>query len=330
MPTFSIIIPVYNRPDELKELLDSVAGQLCRDFEVLIVEDGSEVKSEFLTFQYEQQFPINYIYQSNQGPGPARNTGAQQAKGRWLIFLDSDCILPADYLSIISKEVESEDFDCFGGPDKPHPDFNTIQKAIGYAMSSVLTTGGIRGAKENLDIFYPRSYNLGVRNSVFNALKGFTNMRFGEDLDFSMRLLKKGYSTRLIKEAFVFHKRRNNFRSFFKQVFNSGIARINLEIRHNGTLKFVHWIPSLFVAGHLLIIAGSFVNPWYLLFLLVVPIILLIHAHHVTREIKTAIWAVPAAFTQTFGYGLGFLEALISRKLLGKKEFHAFHKNFYK
>ena len=330
MPTFSIIIPVYNRPDELKELLDSVAGQIYRDFEVIIVEDGSETKSEHLAFQYEQQFPINYLFQANQGPGPARNTGAQQAKGRWLIFLDSDCILPADYLGIINKEVECEEFDCFGGPDRPHPDFNTIQKAIGYAMSSVLTTGGIRGAKEKFDIFYPRSYNLGVRNSVFNSLKGFTSMRFGEDLDFSMRLLKKGYSTRLIKEAFVFHKRRNNFRSFFKQVYNSGIARINLEMRHKGTLKPVHWIPSLFVVGHVFVLAWSLFNPWYLLILLFVPIVLLFHAHHVTKEFKTTLWAVPAAFTQTFGYGLGFIEALISRKLFGKKEFHAFHKNFYK
>ncbi|GAO28660.1 glycosyltransferase [Geofilum rubicundum] len=330
MPTFSIIIPVYNRPDELKELLDSVAGQICRDFEVIIVEDGSEMKSEQLTFQYKQQFHINYLYQTNQGPGPARNTGAQQAKGRWLIFLDSDCILPNDYLNIISQEVDCEEFDCFGGPDRPHPDFNTIQKAIGYAMSSVLTTGGIRGAKENLDIFYPRSYNLGVRNSVFNSLKGFTNMRFGEDLDFSMRLLKKGYSTRLIKKAFVFHKRRNNFRSFFKQVYNSGIARINLEIRHKGTLKPVHWIPSLFVLGHILIVIGAFFNPWFLLLLMFIPTVLFFHAHHVTKELKTAFWAVPAAFTQTFGYGLGFFEAVISRKLLGKKEFHAFHENFYK
>jgi glycosyltransferase involved in cell wall biosynthesis len=330
MPTFSIIIPVYNRPEELRELLESVAEQICRDFEVIIVEDGSVVKSEVLALQYEPQFPINYIFQSNQGPGPARNTGSLQAKGRWLIFLDSDCILPVDYLEIINQEVKCEEFDCFGGPDKPHPDFNTIQKAIGYAMSSVLTTGGIRGAKENLDIFYPRSYNLGVRNSVFNSLKGFTTMRFGEDLDFSMRLLKKGYSTRLIKEAFVFHKRRNNFRSFFKQVYNSGIARINLEIRHKGTLKPVHWIPSLFVAGHFMIFAGSIFNPFFLLMLLFVPVVLFVHAHHVTKEIKTAFWAVPAAFTQTFGYGLGFIEAFISRKLLGKKEFHAFHKNFYK
>lgn len=330
MPSFSIIIPVYNRPDELSELLESIAVQTYRDFEVIIVEDGSETKSDNLAAEYSSRFPIRYIYQENSGPGPARNTGSKEANGRWLIFLDSDCILPEDYMAIVNRETSSEDFDCFGGPDKPHPQFNTIQKAIGYAMSSVLTTGGIRGAIESLDRFYPRSYNLGVRNSVFFSLGGFSTMRFGEDLDFSMRLLKKGYSTELIREAFVFHKRRNNFHSFFKQVYNSGIARINLEIRHKGSLKAVHWLPSLFVIGHVAILALAFYNPLFLLLLLVVPGILFFHALYETKELKTALWAIPAAFTQSFGYGLGFLEAFISRKMLKEEEFHAFGKNFYK
>lgn len=330
MPTFSIIIPVFNRSEELEELLETISTQNFRDFEVVVVEDGSDQPCEHVVDKFKSSFPIKYVVQENKGPGPARNTGADKAAGRWLIFLDSDCMLPADYLDLVNHETEGEDFDCFGGPDKPHPSFNIKQKAIGYAMSSVLTTGGIRGAKENLDIFYPRSYNLGVRKSVFKVLEGFSEMRFGEDLDFSMRLLKKGYSTRLIKPAFVFHKRRNNFRSFFKQVYNSGIARINLEIRHKGTLKLVHTLPSLFVLGHFGIFALSCLNPFFLLLLMVVPTVIYLHALNETKEHKTAFWAIPAAFTQTFGYGLGFIEALILRKLLKRNEFHAFRSNFYK
>jgi glycosyltransferase involved in cell wall biosynthesis len=330
MPNFSFIIPVFNRAEELEELLETINHQTNKDFEVVVVEDGSQHTCKHVADRYKDIMPVNYLYQENKGPGPARNFGADAAVGRWLIFLDSDCLLPFNYLDIITNEVDCEEFDCFGGPDKPHPSFNIIQKAIGYAMSSVLTTGGIRGAKENLDIFYPRSFNLGVRNSVFKSLGGFSEMRFGEDLDFSMRLLKKGYSTRLIKNGFVYHKRRNNFRSFFKQVYNSGIARINLEIRHNGTLKPVHCIPTLFIFGNLAIVLYAFCNPLILLLLLVVPLVIFSHAYSQTKELKTSLWAIVASFTQTFGYGLGFLEALILRKILKRKEFHAFHKNFYK
>jgi glycosyltransferase involved in cell wall biosynthesis len=330
MSTFSFIIPVYNRSEELDELLDSMQHQTDKNFEIIVVEDGSEFPCKDVVAKYQSTLNIKYLCQSNKGPGPARNTGSQIAHGGWLIFLDSDCLLPANYLEIIEKSVACDEFDCFGGPDKPHSGFNTIQKAIGYAMSSVLTTGGIRGAKENFDRFYPRSYNLGVRKSVFQVLNGFSEMRFGEDLDFSMRLLEKGYSTRLIKEGVVYHKRRNNFHSFFKQVYNSGIARINLEIKHKKTLKPIHALPSIFVLGHAGILLLAFFNPWILTLLLVVPITVFCHAWYVTKGQKTAWWAVMATFTQTFGYGLGFMEAFIVRYILRRKEFHAFRSNFYK
>ncbi|HKL71317.1 MAG TPA: glycosyltransferase [Marinilabiliaceae bacterium] len=330
MAKFSFIIPVYNRGSELRELLTTISSQTERDFQVVVVDDGSEEPCKDIVSLFEDQFDISYQFQNNQGPGPARNNGSLLAKAKWLLFLDSDCLLPNDYLAIVRKEVICDEFDCFGGPDKAHPDFNTIQKAIGYAMSSLLTTGGIRGGREKLDKFYPRSYNLGVRKSVFQALEGFSEMRFGEDLDFSMRLLQKGYSTRLIKEAYVFHKRRNNFASFFKQVYNSGIARINLEMRHKNTLKLVHTIPSLFVLGHLFILLISFRNPWYLLSLAVVPLIILFDALNITKELKTAFWAVPASFVQIFGYGLGFISAFWRRIILRRKEFIAFQSNFYK
>ncbi len=330
MAKFSFIIPVYNRGSELKELLTTIDSQTERDFQVVVVDDGSEDPCKDVVSLFENRFDITYIFQKNQGPGPARNYGSSLAKAKWLIFLDSDCLLPENYLSIVRKEVICDEFDCFGGPDKPHRGFNTIQKAIGYAMSSILTTGGIRGGREKLDKFYPRSYNLGVRKSVFQTLEGFSEMRFGEDLDFSMRLLKKGYSTRLIKEAFVYHKRRNNFKSFFKQVYNSGIARINLEMRHKNTLRLVHTIPSLFVLGHLFVLLISFTNPLYLLSLLMIPLIIFFHALHLTKEKKTALWAVWASFVQTFGYGLGFMSAFWKRMILRRKEFIAFQSNFYK
>lgn len=329
MPQYSFIIPVYNRPEELHELLETIEKQKFNDFEVIIIEDGSLNTSRHVCDQFSNSFTIKYIVQENKGPGPARNNGAEVATGRWLIFLDSDCLLPENYLDIVDSEVGCEEFDCFGGPDKAHPAFNTIQKAIGYAMSSILTTGGIRGAKEKLDIFYPRSYNLGVRKSVFMAMNGFSSMRFGEDLDFSMRLLEKGYSTRLVKKAFVFHKRRNNFHSFFKQIFNSGIARINLEIRHPKTLKLVHWVPLLFIIGHVGILVFAVMNSLFLLLLLVVPLIIFFDALYATKAFRTSLWAIPAAYTQTFGYGLGFLKAFVLRILLKKKEFHDFEQNFY-
>ena len=329
MIKISIIIPVYNRPEELSELLMSISRQNNNDFEVIVVEDGSTVSSEQVCLDFKSKIDIQYITQNNTGPGIARNTGANKSEGDWLIFLDSDCILPDDYLEIVNEKIVNESFDCFGGPDKAHESFNSIQKAIGYAMSSILTTGGIRGSIEKMDKFYPRSYNLGVKKDVFASINGFSEMRFGEDIDFSMRLLEKGFTTKLLKEVFVYHKRRNNFNSFFKQVYNSGIARINLEIRHPKTIKLVHWLPSFFVIGNLLIALSALLSPTLLLLLTVIPVVILIHSATQTKEFKTSILAVVASFVQLFGYGLGFIKALIFRKIFKKEEFHSFNKNFY-
>ena len=326
---YSFIIPVYNRPEELFELLTSISCQKQDGFEVIVVEDGSSISSEQVCLKFRNIFNIIYIRQENTGPGLARNAGAQVAKGEWLIFLDSDCILPDEYLEIVNKEIENAGFDCFGGPDKAHESFNSIQKAIGYAMSSILTTGGIRGGKEKMDKFYPRSYNLGVKKMAFSSVNGFSEMRFGEDLDFSMRLLEKGFRTKLLKEAYVFHKRRNNFKSFFKQVYNSGIARINLEMRHPETIKLVHWLPTFFVMGHFLIVIFAIFYPELLFLLTIVPVVILIHATIKTKEIKTSFLAVIASFVQLFGYGSGFIKAFIFRKIFKKEEFHSFKKNFY-
>lgn len=314
MPLISFIIPVYNRPQEVDELLESLSLQNHSDFEVLIVEDGSYLSCHEIVDFWSQKIPVRYIAQENTGPGPARNTGASEATGEWLIFLDSDVVLPPDYTSTLAGTLKHASFDCFGGPDRPHQHFNATRKAIGHVMSSFLTTGGIRGGQEKMDKFYPRSFNLGIRNEVFQKIDGFSNMRYGEDLDLSMRLVEAGYTNRLIRGAWVWHNRRNNFRSFFKQVYHSGEARIHLEKRHPGTLKVVHMLPSFFTAGYpLLVLLALF---WPLLFILVIipPLLFFVDGLLSLGHLKAALLTVPAAFTQLFGYGTGFIHAWLKRK----------------
>ena len=245
---YSIIVPVFNRPDEVDELLESLCHQDVKDFEVIIVEDGSEKPCKDVCDKYANILDLHYYFKENSGPGQSRNYGAERANGEWLIVLDSDVVLPKDYLRNVESGMRNED--AFGGPDASHPSFTPIQKAISYSMTSFFTTGGIRGGKgKKLDKFFPRSYNMGIRREVYQELGGFTKMRFGEDIDFSYRIIEAGYKTALIPEAWVWHKRRTDFRKFFRQVYNSGIARINLEKRHPGTMKLVHLLPTVFTVG---------------------------------------------------------------------------------
>ena len=225
---YSFIIPVYNRPEEVDELLNSLTRQTNKNFEVLIVEDGSSVPCKEVVDNYADRLDICYYFKSNSGPGQTRNYGAERGHGEYLIILDSDCILPEGYLAAVESELQRQKADAFGGPDRAHDSFTNIQKAINYAMTSFFTTGGIRGGKKKMDKFYPRSFNMGVRAEVYKALGGFSKMRFGEDIDFSIRIFQGGYACRLFPEAWVWHKRRTDLKKFFKQVHNSGIARINL------------------------------------------------------------------------------------------------------
>ena len=225
---YSVIIPVYNRPDEVDELLQSLTEQSFKDFEVVIVEDGSSIPCKEVVGTYQDKLDIHYYNKPNSGPGQTRNYGAERSAGEYLIILDSDCILPAGYLAAIEKELQASPADAFGGPDRAHESFTDIQKAINYSMTSFFTTGGIRGGKKKMDKFYPRSFNMGVKRDVYAALGGFSKMRFGEDIDFSIRIFKGGYRCRLFPDAWVYHKRRTDLKKFFKQVHNSGIARINL------------------------------------------------------------------------------------------------------
>jgi glycosyltransferase involved in cell wall biosynthesis len=209
---YSFIVPVYNRPEEVDELLQSMTTLTLQDFEVIIVEDGSSIPCLDVCNKYDGKLDIHYYNKPNSGPGLSRNYGAERASGEYIIILDSDVVLPEGYLEAVDNELNREPVDAFGGPDKAHESFTDIQKAISYSMTSFFTTGGIRGGKKKLDKFYPRSFNMGIRRDVFRQMKGFSNMRFGEDIDFSIRIFKEGHSCRLFPEAWVWHKRRTDFR----------------------------------------------------------------------------------------------------------------------
>ncbi len=327
---YSIIIPVYNRPDEVDELLNSLTQQTVRNFEVIVVEDGSSVTCEHVVKRYEQQLNIRYFNKPNSGPGQTRNYGAERSSGEYLLILDSDCILPPGYLAAIEEELKRQPADAFGGPDRAHDSFTSTQKAINYAMTSFFTTGGIRGGKKKMDKFYPRSFNMGLKADVYRALGGFSKMRFGEDIDLSIRIFKGGYSCRLFPEAWVWHKRRTDLKKFFKQVYNSGIARINLYKKYPESLKVVHLLPAVFTLGVVFVLLCSLICPYALLLLAMFAIIIFTDSSIRNRSLWIGMLSVLAAFIQLTGYGSGFLSAWWKRCILKKDSFSAFEKNFYK
>ena len=334
MPLFSFIIPVFNRPNEVEELLQSLTQQTVDSsiFEVIVVEDGSQITCKEVCERFSEQLNLHYYYKENSGPGQSRNYGADKSCGEYYIVLDSDVVLPETYMQHVLDEIKREPCDAFGGPDRAHHDFSPIQKAISYSMTSFFTTGGIRGGKKKLDKFYPRSYNMGIKSDVYKALNGFSKMRFGEDIDFSIRIFDNGYSCRLFPEAWVYHKRRNDFRKFFKQVYNSGIARINLYKKYPSSLKLVHLLPAVFTVGVFLLCLSALLlcSLVPLSLLLLYSILIFIDSATHYKSIKIGFLSVGAAFTQLMGYGLGFIEAWWKRCVRGLDEFQAFEKNFYK
>lgn len=363
---YSLIIPVYNRPDEADELLESLTGQTFKDFEVVVVEDGSDVPCREVAEKYRDVLDIHYYYKPNSGPGQSRNYGAERSRGEYLLILDSDCVLPEGYLAAIEAELRREPADAFGGPDRAHSSFTPVQKAINYAMTSFFTTGGIRGGKKKMDKFYPRSFNMGIRADVYRSLGGFSDMRFGEDIDFSIRIFKGGYRCRLFPEAWVWHKRRTGWKKFFRQVHNSGIARINLYKKYPESLKAVHLLPALFtvavggllllfllglllflmgmypllsfegdgprcISGEMaLVISGGVVMAASLLPLLLFSLVIGIDSSLRNKSVRIGVLSVTASFIQLTGYGTGFLRAWWRRCVRGKGAFSAFQKNFYK
>ena len=334
MPLFSFIIPVFNRPNEVEELLQSLTQQTVDSsmFEVIVVEDGSQITCKEVCERFSEQLNLHYFYKENSGPGQSRNYGADKSCGEYYIVLDSDVVLPETYMQHVLDEIKREPCDAFGGPDRAHHDFSPIQKAISYSMTSFFTTGGIRGGKKKLDKFYPRSYNMGIKSDVYKALNGFSKMRFGEDIDFSIRIFDNGYSCRLFPEAWVYHKRRTDFSKFFKQVYNSGIARINLYKKYPSSLKLVHLLPAVFTVGVFLLYLSALLlcSLVPLSLLLLYSILIFIDSATHYKSIKIGFLSVGAAFTQLMGYGLGFIEAWWKRCVRGLDEFQAFEKNFYK
>ncbi|MBO4606109.1 MAG: glycosyltransferase [Bacteroidales bacterium] len=300
---YSVIIPVYNRPDEVSELLASIAAQPFRDFEILIVEDGSHTKCEDVVNQYNDKLDIKYLYKENGGPAMARNYATERAEGDYLLILDSDTVLPEGYFEAIENYLAQNDPDAFGGPDRGGDDFTPVQKAISYSMTSFFTTGGIRGGKRKITRFFPRSFNMGVKREVFNKLNGFAPMRFGEDVDFSMRVVEAGYTTALIPDAWLYHKRRTDFRKFFRQVKNSGKARISLTRRHPGSLRLVHLFPPGFIILSLIL-------PFDALYALLV----FADSSIKNKSPKVGLLSIAAAYTQLWGYGLGFVAGLFSKE----------------
>ena len=329
--SFSIIIPVYNRPGEVNELLESLSLQDDKDFEVVIVEDGSTHTCEDVVKSYSDKLKIRYFYKINEKPSIARNYGIEKASGNYYLFFDSDCILPPSYISIIKKALQQSYADAFGGPDAAHPSFSKLQKAISYAMTSFFTTGGIRGGGEKMGKFYPRSFNMGISDEVIKKTGGFpiTKMHPGEDMVLSIEIIRNGFTTRLIREAFVYHKRRTTLKQFYNQVYRFAKTRVIMSKIYPETFKIFFIFPTLFVLGAFLLIALSahnwlFITP-LLLFIIMVFFDSLIH----NKNTIVAFLSIVTAFVQLFGYGWGFLKTFIEVIIFKKDEFDVFSKPFY-
>lgn len=312
MPYFSVIIPVYNRPDEVRELLESLSKQTLKDFEVLLIEDGSVNRCDTVAQEFDKDLNICYFYKENSGRSLTRNYGMERASGEYLIFFDSDCIIPERYFEIVKARLEEDYVDCFGGSDAAHTSFSNLQKAISYSMTSFFTTGGIRGGKKGMEKFTPRTFNMGFSKEVYKRVGGFKDM-FGEDIDLSLRIQKAGFHTVLIRDAFVYHKRRVSFRSFYRQVSVFGRARVDLYLLHPESLKIVHLLPAAFVLGSLILILLSFFCIWALLPLIVYFLALFFESLVCNHSLRIAGLSVLTSIIQLGGYGIGFLSAFIKK-----------------
>ncbi len=321
MRFYSVIIPVYNRPSEVDELLDSLTKQSFTNFEILIIEDGSTDRCEEVVTRYQGQLNVSYHYKENSGQGFSRNYGFERAKGDYFIIFDSDCLIPPHYFETVENYLNNHDLDAFGGPDRAHELFTNVQKAISYSMTSPLTTGGIRGNKKHVGTFHPRSFNMGISKRVFEKTEGYLITRMGEDIEFSIRMIENGFKTGLIEDAYVYHKRRTNFGQFYKQLHFFGRARINISRFFPREIKLVHTFPTLFTLGLLslpvtfLIHTGLFnlVIGVYVTFALLNFVLATIQH----KSLMVGILGMIAAFTQLVAYGVGFLTEG-SRKVFNK------------
>lgn len=331
----SVVIPVYNRPEELKELLYTLSMQQHREqLEVIVIDDGSILSAKGACDTFSDRLQVIYAWQKNAGPAVARNRGAILAQGQWLYFLDSDCILPSDFLERIARVLARPMAPtCFGTRDEAHPFFTPLQKAISFAMTSVLTTGGIRGGTQGRNkakTFYPRSYSMGISRGMFNNLGGFADMRYGEDVDLSMRVAEAGGRLELITSTYVFHKRRTTLAAFAKQTFCSGVARIDLTTRHPGSLRLVHLLPTLAVAAFVALLVFSITSRWWLCLLpLLFAAAVFFGCLQRWHSLRTAWLAIWAAVAQIGGYGCGLPIGFVRRKILHHDKWIPFHKTLY-
>lgn len=313
---YSVIIPVYNRIDEVDDLLRSLSAQTTKNFEVIIVEDGSTIPCADKVKEYEGQVDVKYFYKDNEGRSIARNYGMERAAGDYFVFFDSDCVIPEEYFARLDKVLTEKPLDCFGGPDAAHSSFSDTQKAINYSMTSFLTTGGIRGGKVQLEKFTPRTFNMGFSRKVYDKVGGFREM-FSEDIDMSTRIKNAGFTIGLIREAFVYHKRRVDFRKFLRQVYVFGMSRITLYLLYPDSLKVVHMLPALAVIGAVaLIVPGIAVSPWFFLPLALYLIAIWICALAATKSVKIACLSIPASIIQLGGYGCGFIKAYVTKIIM--------------
>lgn len=317
---YSVIIPVYNRPDEVRELLESLTQLSYKGFEVLIIEDGSTSKCAHIVHEFNAQLKLRYFEKENNGQGFSRNYGFERARGDYFVVFDSDCLIPAGYFDAVNERIDKgEKLDCWGGPDRAHSTFTPIQKAINHAMTSLFTTGGTRGNQFHVGTYHPRSFNMGISREIYEATGGYKITRMGEDLEFSIRIQKAGFKTEFIEEAFVYHKRRTNFIQFYKQLFFFGRARINIWRFHPKELKPIHFIPAVFTTGFFYSLVGSLFSlplavPLFFLYISFM-LILFLDAYRTENNIKVALLSSVAGIIQLIAYGLGFLK----ESLRGKK-----------
>ncbi len=320
MPYFSIIIPVYNRPDEVDELLESLSVQTFSDFEVILIEDGSSVKCNLIAQKYDKILNVRYYYKENSGRSETRNYGMEKAKGEYFVFFDSDCVIPPSYFEIIKNTLTINYTDSYGGPDRADKSFSNLQKAINFSMTSFLTTGGIRGAKgPKMEKFVPRTFNMGFSMEVYQQVGGFKDM-FGEDIDLNLRIRNHGYTCQLISDAFVYHKRRVSLRSFYRQVNVFGMARISLFLLHPNSLKPVHALPAIFTLATILILLASLWFPCLLIPLIAYYALIFIVSWLEYKKLSIGILSVITSAIQLYGYGLGFLKSYIEKVIIRKKQ----------
>ena len=317
MPYFSVIVPVYNRRDEVNDLLRSLAAQTVKDFEVMIVEDGSTDPCGDIVDKYKDQIDVHYFFKDNEGRSIARNHGIERAVGNYFVFFDSDCVIPPDYFAHLQQALRENYVSCFGGPDAAGEDFTDLQKAISFSMTAFLTTGGIRGGKVQLEKFVPRSFNMGYSREVWEKVGGFREM-FSEDIDMSTRIRQAGFDIRLIREACVYHKRRTSLKKFARQTYVFGMSRITLKLLYPDSLKLVHTLPAVFVLGCIaLILLAIFWRWWAILPLVLYAVMLWVSALVKTKSLKISLMAVVTSFVQLGSYGFGFIKAFVWKILLG-------------